>query len=82
MAPLGEATASRGTLRRVLFVLVNPSDNGEFEEEYRDEARRGHPILMVHAPQREQSTRAWEVVRDHGAHTVKYYGHWIVRGFH
>ena len=79
---LREGTAWHSRLGQVFFTLINPSDDGAFEEEYRDEAGRGHAILMVYAPRQEQSTRAWGVARNHGAHTVKYYGPWIVRGLH
>ena len=81
VSTFGELPAARGMARQAFFMVTNLSDDSEFEEEYRDEARRGHPILIVHAPRSEQSARARAVLRDFDAHTVTYYGHWIVRGF-
>jgi hypothetical protein len=68
-------------LKRVFFFLTNLSDDGALEEEYREQARCGHPILVVHAPQHAQHVGATALLRDYRAHTVKYYGPWTVRGF-
>ena len=66
---------------RVLFFLTNLSDDAQFEAEYREEARRGHPILVIQAPRRARYDRARELLRDYRARTVKYYGPWVVTGF-
>jgi hypothetical protein len=68
-------------LKKVFFFLTNLSDDAMFEAEYQEQARRGHSILVVHAPGRELCDRALARLRAHHAHSFKYYGPWTVRGF-
>lgn len=68
----------QGILRRTLFSVTNWSDATDFQAEYREEARLGHHILVVHAPKREQRAVARARMRQYRAHTLKYYGFWVV----
>ncbi len=70
----------QGIPKRVFFFLINLTDDAAFEREYREEARHGRTILMVHAPQEDQCNQARELLNDYHARAVKYYGPWVVRG--
>lgn len=67
--------------KRVFFFLANLSDDAAFEAEYGAEAQHGHPIVSVYAPEEERRSRARDLLQEYGAHTFKYYGAWVVRGF-
>lgn len=62
----------RSTLQRLGSAL--PSDEREVGEQLLAEARKGHSILTVRAATPERVAQARDVLRRHGAHTVKHYG--------
>ena len=81
LASVGGSGQRGGLIARVVCTLVDWSDNAIFAAEYLDEARRGHQVVMVYAPALEQANQAHMAIRRHGAHKVRHYGSWVVRGF-
>jgi hypothetical protein len=75
-----EALHHRSVPKQVFFFLTNLTDDAQFEAEYREEARHGHPILVIYAPRQERYTKARALLQGYHPHTVKYYGRWVVRG--
>ena len=61
-----------GRIGRAISNLM--SDAPRFEQEYLDEARKGHHLLAVHAPSAEVVERVRPVLRAHRAHHVRHYG--------
>ncbi len=51
-----------------------PSDEGEHGEQLGAAARQGHSILTVRAAMPERVAQARDVLRRHGAHSMKHYG--------
>ncbi|TMD67655.1 MAG: universal stress protein [Chloroflexi bacterium] len=49
---------------------------------YVEEALRGHAILNVYAPTTEQAERVKDIVADHHARTIKYFGRWAITVLH
>ena len=81
LASVGGSGQRGGLIARVVCMLADWSDNTIFAAEYLDEARRGHQVVMVYAPALERADQAHVVVGHHGAHMVRHYGPWVVRGF-
>jgi hypothetical protein len=54
------------------------SEEGDFSEDYKQEAVAGHQILVVeaHAPDEVQRVRA--ILARRGAHDLRFYGHWTI----
>jgi hypothetical protein len=50
-----------------------PSDEGAAQQEYLEEARRGHHFVLVHASGPE-TERARSVLASHRAHAMRHYG--------
>jgi hypothetical protein len=61
----------RGVLQRLAALLA--VEEGLYAAEYEDEARRGHPILVVHAGGSAGADRIGQVLREHGARRLRYY---------
>lgn len=80
LASTEDSGRRRGLLARAACMLIDWSDNAAFTEEYLDEARRGHHLLMVYAPSLEHAQRAHAAARAHGARLARHYGLWVVRG--
>jgi len=49
---------------------------------YVEEALRGHAILNVYAPTSEQAERVKDILVDHHARTIKYFGRWAITVLH
>jgi hypothetical protein len=45
---------------------------------YVEEALRGHAILNVYAPTPEQAEQIKDILVDHHARTIKYFGRWAI----
>jgi len=69
----------RSVLQNMIYTVANISDDAAMAREYLDEARQGHQLLVVHAPEVERATQASASVERHHAHRVRYYGRWVVR---
>ncbi len=68
----------RSSLKNVVYMLSNISDETVMAQEYLDEARQGHQILAVHASDVGRVKQASASVVRHHAHRVRYYGRWTV----
>ncbi len=71
----------RSSLKNLVYMLSNISDAVTMAQDYLDEARQGHQILAVHAPDAERAKQAYASVMRHHAHQVRYYGRWTVQDF-
>jgi hypothetical protein len=75
---IGAGRSRCGLLARLLTGLGSLGDEGIVGAAYLDEARRGHHLLIVHAPRPGRRRRAHAIATDHGAHRILYYGHWVI----
>ena len=66
----------RGVLARLATLL--PTDESMLVRRYVEEADRGHSIIVVHAEQPEEVTRAAQVLRGHGAYGIRHYGRHVI----
>jgi hypothetical protein len=68
----------RSALGRMVYSLSSLwSTEAPAAEHYIHEAREGHNLVMVHAPEpdgRPEGEAALAVLREHGAHHLRYYG--------
>jgi hypothetical protein len=62
-----------GNLAERLMALL-PTDERKLVELYEREARQGHFIVVVHAPEPKDVGRAQQVLRRHGAREMVHYG--------
>ena len=68
-----------GRLGRVISFLL--SDSARYEQEYLEEARLEHHLIVVRAPTTEEVDRALPILRAHGAHHIRHYGQLTVDDF-
>ena len=61
----------RSPLQRLAALLA--AEEGSYTAEYEEEARQGHPILVVHAGDRAGAERIGQVLRGHSARRMRYY---------
>jgi hypothetical protein len=54
------------------------SDHAKHFDEYAEEARKGHNILIVHATEPEVLEKVRQVLVDYDARLGRHYGHWTV----
>ena len=66
----------RGVLQRLAALLA--AQEGSYAAEYEEEARDGHPVLVVHAGDRAGVDRIRGVLKGHGARRIRYYGHFTI----
>jgi hypothetical protein len=79
---LEEACRTRSLLMRILASVRTPGSESLTVDEYVNEARRGHYLLIVYAPREAQRRNATSIVAHHQAHTSHYFGRWTIRGIH
>jgi hypothetical protein len=79
---LDEACRARSLFTRILASIRTPGSESLTVDEYVDEARRGHYLLIVYAPREDQRRNATRIVAHHQAHTIHYFGRWTIRGIH
>jgi hypothetical protein len=77
---LDDAQQSRGMLSRFVAGMRAFGDESLIAAQYVAEARRGNHIVIVYAPGEARMRQALAVVARHRAHTVHYYGQWVIRG--
>jgi hypothetical protein len=64
----------RGTLQRLEAWLSSAfSDDAAYARTYVLEAERGHYLLIAHAPHADVVERVRQVLRAHGAHSMRHY---------
>jgi hypothetical protein len=76
---LDDARLGRGLFTRIVTGLRALGDEGLVTEEYAAAARRGQQVLIVHAPGETRAQRAHAIVARHRAHTVHFFGRWVIR---
>jgi hypothetical protein len=77
---LDETRRGHGLLGRLVASIGSLGDEGLVAAEYMDEARRGHHLLIAYAPGATRMRRACALVARYRAHTVHYFGRWVIRG--
>jgi hypothetical protein len=76
---LDETEKRRNLLERAaVSVRGVTSDESIISEDYEEEARNGHHILVVHAETDEQVGRAYQIVRAHHGHAIEHFGRWVI----
>lgn len=56
------------------FVSFVMSDTGSYQQEYVDEAAKGHHLIIIQAPEPEDVDRVRDVLAAHHAHLARHYG--------
>ena len=56
------------------------SEEHEFNEMYQAEVEAGHALIGVHVSDTVAKQTVHDVLIDQGAHSVSYYGRWVVEG--
>jgi hypothetical protein len=64
--------AHRGIAARLADLF--PADEHEAITEYLEEANNGSSFVMVHTPEHQGRDRARDILREYGAHDMRYYG--------
>jgi hypothetical protein len=77
---LEEAQRARGLLARLLASFRALGDEALIAAHYLAAARRGRQVLIVHAPGEARLRCAQAIVVRAHAHTLHYYGQWVIRG--
>jgi hypothetical protein len=54
------------------------SEEGPISEAYEDEAEQGHQILAAYATDPQQVEQARQILAQHQAHDVEYFGSWVI----
>ncbi len=62
-----------GILARLLRLLEYADDSRLQAEAYEREARAGHCVIGVHAPETDRRDHLRALVKAHGGHTINYY---------
>ena len=65
-----------GRIGRAISSLL--SDAARFDQQYLEEARKGHHLLVVQAPSDDVVARVQPILRAHGARRVRHYGALVV----
>lgn len=78
IAQIGDSPSNSGMLARIRRGIGSFGDESIVAATFLDEARQGHHLLIVHALRDDLRRRAREVVVRHKAHTVRYYGRWVI----
>lgn len=60
--------------RVAAFISFLMSDAGTYQQEYVDEATKGHHILVIHAPGRDVMEQARDILVSHHAQHARHYG--------
>ncbi len=58
--------------------LLSMGDDLDELETARQELDDGHTLIFVPIPGAEARQRARDVLRDHGGHAIRYFGHWTI----
>ncbi len=67
----------KGPLQKLTEALE--TEQGKFQDEYFDLARRGATIVTAYAPEDDDVDRAAEMLAAHGGHTIRSYGTFAIR---
>jgi vacuolar-type H+-ATPase subunit I/STV1 len=76
---LDEIERRRSLLERAVVSVRNTaSDESIISEDYEEEAREGHHIVVVHAETQEQVDQAYQILRVHHGHAIEHFGRWVI----
>jgi hypothetical protein len=53
-------------------------DNLDAIEQARSELNRGHLLVFVAVHDDAERERVHDILRDHGGHSMRYFGHWTI----
>jgi hypothetical protein len=73
----GRALKDRRSAGQRLAALL-AAEEGSYAKEYEEEARQGHPILVVHAKDRARAEWIAGTLRQHGARRLRYYDRGVI----
>jgi hypothetical protein len=62
-----------GLFARLVRLLEYADDSRLHAEQYEREARAGHCVIGVHAPEKNEKARSRELLKARGAHFINYY---------
>jgi hypothetical protein len=74
-----ETPLNRAGLRGLVgrFVLSLGDDLDQLEQ-IRQELAAGHVLVMVNVEKDEDRMRVRDILREHGGHSIRHYGHWTI----
>lgn len=76
---IDETEKRRSLLERaVVSVRSTASDESLISEDYEEEAREGHQIVVVHTESQEQVNQAYHILRAHHGHAIEHFGRWVI----
>ena len=79
-----DATTGRGGFTglalRIAEKLGLHDEELEFKDHYEEAMRSGRFVIRVAAPSEERKDRATEILKQHGAHSVAYFGKYTIHG--
>ena len=79
-----DATTGRGGFTglalRIAEKLGLQDEELEFKDHYEEAMRSGRFVIRVSAPSEERKDRATEILKQHGAHSVAYFGKYTIQG--
>jgi hypothetical protein len=71
--------AHHNPLKSIKSVIASvASDEGDYHVFYAAEGKDGHHLLAIYAPKIALVDRAYEILKLHHAHTMKFFGRWTV----
>jgi hypothetical protein len=71
--------ADHNLLKSITSVIASvASDEGDYHIFYAAAGKEGHHLLTVYAPKLDLVDRAYDILKQHHAHTMKFFGRWAV----
>lgn len=64
--------------RAVVSVRAVASDESIISEDYEEEAREGHQLVVVHTETQEQVNQAYQLLLAHHGHAIEHFGRWVI----
>ena len=79
-----DATTGRGGFAGLALQIAEKlglqDEELEFKDHYERAMRDGRFVIRIAAPSEERKDRATEILKQHGAHSVAYFGKYTIRG--
>ena len=79
--PTGQEHGFLAQFQRTLIRLGSPAEESKHLRHHVEDIRAGRFVIMVLAKERDQRTRAADILNAHGAEFVGFYGRWAWQGF-
>ncbi|HEY7126865.1 MAG TPA: hypothetical protein VH540_23205 [Ktedonobacterales bacterium] len=64
--------------RAVVSVRTVASDESIISEDYEEEAREGHQLVVVYTETQEQVDQAYQILLAHHGHAIEHFGRWVI----